>query len=366
MEICAAGRTRPAENERVSPFDDMKPHPPQSNPPTWAEAKLLIDAQFDELSETERRALESSLARNPGWVKCQKQIAGCLAALDHWSAPPASEHLADKVMVRVQMQSGGGNGHRLVLHQAPEPRRGFLLNWHELAAIAACLAVFIGVGTLTFSSSRGNTHRLLCGSNLGDIYRGTAMYAASFGAGVLPNAGTPPNSYWLQNASASAPVASNSRHQYLLLRTGLVPKPESFVCKARSTDVAMSRNDVRKYNDFPQQNMCSYDAQNMTGPFVSLYFGKRIPYQSDANPLFDGPAPGTDPQLRNSLSHDARGQNVLFSDGSVIFLRSPVVGKDNIWQAGSKITYEGNEAPTHQTDSFLVPGAKRDKISNGE
>jgi prepilin-type processing-associated H-X9-DG protein len=82
------------------------------------------------------------------------------------------------------------------------------------------------------------------------------------------------------------------------------------------------------------------------------------PFAADPNPMFEGGAfaPSRE-SLPNSRVHNSKGQNTLFLDGSVRFLKSPVIGEpsDNIWQAEDVDQYTGTETPTVATDAFLIP-----------
>ncbi|MHC4185699.1 MAG: hypothetical protein ACYSR4_07170, partial [Planctomycetota bacterium] len=63
---------------------------------------------------------------------------------------------------------------------------------------------------------------------------------------------------------------------------------------------------------------------------------------------------------RNSSNHNRRGQNVLFCDGSIMFIkeRHTDISQDDIFtlqnmHAGSEI--RGHELPSCVTDAFLAP-----------
>jgi prepilin-type processing-associated H-X9-DG protein len=60
---------------------------------------------------------------------------------------------------------------------------------------------------------------------------------------------------------------------------------------------------------------------------------------------------------KNSPNHGERGQNVLFCDGSVVFVkdRTVDVSLDDIYTIQGKKTYQGVEVPTSEADIFLAP-----------
>ena len=104
--------------------------------------------------------------------------------------------------------------------------------------------------------------------------------------------------------------------------------------------------------------MCSYDSLNMAGPTPPYSMTLRLPYLSDANPMFTGRRfNAVNPTVTNSPAHRKSGQNLLHLDGSVIWCTTPNAGRhnDNIWQAGNITRYNGTEIQKSINDTFLVP-----------
>ncbi len=59
----------------------------------------------------------------------------------------------------------------------------------------------------------------------------------------------------------------------------------------------------------------------------------------------------------NSINHKRQGQNVLFGDGRVEFLKTRRTGisKDDIFTLQDTDVYQGCEVPSCETDFFLAP-----------
>ena len=100
--------------------------------------------------------------------------------------------------------------------------------------------------------------------------------------------------------------------------------------------------------------------------------GRRVPIMADTNPVFEGctDRPGcyerrefetvklSDKLLRaNSRNHRGRGQNVMFSDSSILFMKKRVIeaSTDDIFTIKVRQIYRGVESPTSAADVFLVP-----------
>ncbi len=104
----------------------------------------------------------------------------------------------------------------------------------------------------------------------------------------------------------------------------------------------------------------------MYGKPVSRDMLGRKVLMSDLNPLFEKLPAFSDPlELRlskelltaNSINHNRRGQNVLFCDGSVKFVKTRRIGiaEDDIFTLQDTDVYKGCEVPSREADTFLAP-----------
>ena len=70
--------------------------------------------------------------------------------------------------------------------------------------------------------------------------------------------------------------------------------------------------------------------------------------------LLDRPAAGTPDDTTSSANHNARGQNVVYIDGHVEFVNSPLAG----WFASDGTTrdniYTDNTSVTSGTDTYIL------------
>ena len=129
----------------------------------------------------------------------------------------------------------------------------------------------------------------------------------------------------------------------------------------------MPADELANFQDFESCCNVSYASLNVAGENPTLRPRSQMAYMSDANPLFANARfdEGIDPSRANSSVHGRRaGQSVMFLDGSVRWMTSPIIGdqKDNVWLAGRLRKYNGTETPTDADDAFLIPGfPKTDK-----
>ncbi len=321
--------------------------------------ELLLDLHLGRLDELERTYIEAELTRNPELRAKSERLGHILRPLDYWTVSPAPQNLADKIVWAVQPFAQRGIP---AMDRTPETgtyRRRPLVSLRGLLATAASIAIIAALAFPAFSSLRSRAQRTVCANHLGTIFRGTALYQQAF-AGALPFAGSVQGASWLPGGCANRPYESNSRHIFLLVQRNYGPSPKDFVCPASPTDEPMAGEQLFSYNDFARSSNVSYDSLNLVGRSAGLSPPRAIAYLSDRNPLFVGGRfnASVDASKANSPAHQGKGQTVLFLDGTVIRLTSPVYGPnhDNLWLAGDIRSYTGTETPVGPDDAFLIPG----------
>lgn len=331
--------------------------------------ETLLDWHLGQLDDQEREAFEQEMARNDGLRRRSGQLGRLLQPLDHWSGSQAPSTLVDKVLAHVKRE---GRALRTSAPMTADPVDGEavlsppggrriapFLAAREWLAVAACIALLVGVLGPGLSSLRNRAKRTQCATNLAAIYRGVGVYRADY-AGSLPFAGFARNASWLPSENDSRPFASNSRHMYLLIKCESGPQMSDFICPscgdARTPSLALNPN----ADDFPRGCEVSYASLNLSGRNPNIRPVKTVAYASDVNPLFVNARfdSSLDPDRTNSPSHGGKGQTVLSLDGQVEWLTSPLRGerKDNLWLAGDIRQYDGTESTVSKDDTQLVPG----------
>ncbi len=318
---------------------------------------LLLDLHLDRLNHEERSWVENALRSDEALRAKSEQLGLVLQPLDHWTAAPPV-NLADRVLSYVAKECAAATMVRPTSPANPRGRAPFV-SLRDLVAVAACLALMVGVLVPGLSSLRDHSQRARCASNLGSIFRGTATYQAAFG-GSLPFAGGPRQTAWLPEGADRRPYASNSRHVYLTVKGRFGPRVADFVCPGCVTHEPMRNEDVDRYDDFARASDVSYSFANLSGATPNLHPRRSVAYAADHNPLFvDGHFDASvNADTANSPAHRGKGQKVLALDGSVEWLTSPTFGEDqdNLWLTGNLRTYKGIETPVDENDVHLVPG----------
>jgi hypothetical protein len=321
----------------------------------------MIDESVGRLNEDDRRRLHAAIDASAELREEWESIHEATGALRRWRVPEPPHDLASRVLARVAEHDDA----TIIPYEravaARDRSAGGGAPWlsvKEIVAVAASLALIVGIIMPGNKYARDRMQRAACMSNIQSVMAGLGGYQAIFD-GSLPYAGpTPEGARWVRNVPPGVRQVSNTRHFYLLVQGHFVA-PSAFACPARPDAIAMAIQNADRFRDFPQAANCSYSTQNQAGPRPMIGNVPRLAVLADTNPLFDPLVRRLAPSYtKNSFSHsEGAGQNVLFRDGSARWEKEPTVGVagDHIYQAGDRTRYQGDELPVGETDSFLIP-----------
>jgi prepilin-type N-terminal cleavage/methylation domain-containing protein/prepilin-type processing-associated H-X9-DG protein len=198
----------------------------------------------------------------------------------------------------------------------PEYSRGFTLI--ELLVVIAIIGILAGILLPVLSRARESARKTQCMSNIKQIGMGLIMYA---------------NENSEQFPSDTAYSGSNPAMRALnLLYTDYVSDRKVFNCPSdttvtSATNAGMSASTIGGSEYFTStQNSYGYDRAHTQAD------------AADVALVADRP-PSTPSATANSANHNARGQNIVFVDGHVEFIISPLAGwyfsdgttRDNIY-----------------------------------
>lgn len=244
-------------------------------------------------------------------------------------------------------------------------------NWREIFGRLATAAVFVILGSILITGGKiGLNHarqkawQTQCGAQLAGLFTGLSNYKAD-NNGQMPILAVTPGMPWYRVGYQGPENLSNTRRMWILVKNEYV-KPDDFMCPARKYDFSCNPKD---YNDFPKRNYVTYSFRISCPTSPGAEQGRRV-IISDLSPVFEKAllSPSNEPLnvnlteellKRNSSNHAGRGQNVLFCDGSVKFIRQRYVDisldKDDIFTIRDTRTYKGTELPSSDSDTFLAP-----------
>lgn len=250
-----------------------------------------------------------------------------------------------------------------------EPGRSSL-RLADLISIAAVLLLGASVVWPLMSTARNYSGQSRCSANLANIAMAMDQYGAD-NRGALPRASASFAGPWWNVGDTQS---SNSASMVVLSKLGYTSL-QNFACPGNPAACAEAR--VVSSGDWQSLDQVSYSyrlapKQALDAPLWD--HDKPTIVMADASPVVRR-ARARQPIFpgENSMNHTGRGQTALRSDGSAVWLSSPVYGKDNIWlpayledalaeitrqiqqgRSRGSITIEGVELPG-RNDIMLAP-----------
>ncbi|MCK4753515.1 MAG: hypothetical protein KAS75_08705 [Planctomycetes bacterium] len=246
-------------------------------------------------------------------------------------------------------------------------RSRFWRNFGEIAAVAALILFVSGILLPPLNFARQKSWQTRCQKQLSSIFQGSSSYRGDHD-GQLPSVATAAGEPWWKVGYQGTENHSNTRSIWLLVKGDYVD-PADFVCPGRSQGRALQFDisDVSNYNDFPARRYVTYSFRIKCDKSLMESSHGRQALMADLNPLFEKLPQNYAGHLKlkldesllniNSINHNRHGQNVMFGDGSVNFVKSRNIGilQDDIFTLQNTDLYQGVEVPSCETDAFLAP-----------
>lgn len=338
---------------------------------------LLLDYYFDCASDEHGEEAQRLLSAHHGAAEFYGKLRHSLSMLGHLDSEACPEHLASTTVDKLYEHHIASSGQeRLKELLGAEQSKGvtarpsFRRNLFEIVATAAAILIIAGIFFPVTRNMRNNARLIQCKANLAGIGQGITKYAKDH-EGSLPSVATAAGDPWWKVGATGEQNQSNTRHLWLLVKENYA-EPGQFICSGRHSrklqplDQAM----IAQLDDFPSRQYVNYSFSLIRNGRKLV--GLRIPLMADTNPVFEGCADEQDCYMRkefklvtlgdkllraNSKNHRGKGQNILFSDGSIIFIEKRTIegSSDDIFTIKDKQTYRGVEVPVSPADIFLVP-----------
>lgn len=262
----------------------------------------------------------------------------------------------------------------VTLHQQEYTRESRLMwvlgNFRDLFAVAACLFLVFLVGKPGLDYSRELSRQIQCKSQMAEMGSAFASYASD-NEGQMPQVPQNEGGKWWNIGEEDPDGGSNTRHVYKMVRDGYIG-PDRFLCPSKTDNsdiyaqvMAMTETQTRSFSDFQSKDHVNYSFKLII-PGQSQWGQRREAVAADKNPIFAefdsklhnvvSVPEGSMLRTVNSMNHNSGGQVVLFSDGSVLFMKDRYFGlqKDDIFTIRKAVEYFGTETP-EKDDTFIAP-----------
>jgi len=337
---------------------------------TTEQKALLLDYCIGILSESDAAQVEELIFSNSQAADLVKKINGSISPLNSYKTGSCPDELAETTFAKVNGLAKAGQKrleHLLASEQVKtvKPPNFFLRNIGQLAAVAAIILLFTGTFFPSMRYAREKSWQQKCQAQLARIGQGFTNYKADHD-NKMPSVATAEGAPWWKVGYQGKENHSNTRNIWLLAKEGYVDDVTDFVCpsKRQGKVLKIDPTKVSSYNDFPNRKYVTYSFRIKCGKGPK---GKKV-LMADMNPLFEKLPDSYTKSLMvklsreleslNSDNHNRRGQNALFCDGEVRFIKkrsTDDVLLDDIYTLQNTTVYKGTELPSCETDAFLAP-----------
>jgi len=334
--------------------------------------QLLFDYCIGLTSQEETAEAEALISTNKEAAEIHSKLEAAIAPLDRLETEPCPNELVEHTILRVNNLADSSQRQLRQLLAGEQTRKVITKSqlWWNLGKIAAAAAVFmliVGVLVPTLGVARQRYRRQRCQMQMSGIFQGLSNYISDHD-GQSPAVATTAGAPWWKVGDQGRENHSNTRHIYLLPKGGYV-ELSTFVCPGYKGDKPLQLDDsqIKRLKDFPSRRYVTYSFRIRCHIIGSGKLMCRKVLMADWNPLFEQLpedfSRGLLLQLNrklltlNSINHNRRGQNVMFGDGHVKFLKTRFIGiaKDDIFTLQDTDVYQGCEVPSCEADSFLAP-----------
>ncbi len=339
-------------------------------PLTREQKELIFDCCMGLASKEQVAEVEALIASNQEARKIHSKLKATFAPLDRLEPPLCPDALAERTIERLN-EAARSSESRLQQLLASEQSRAVHSKKRMFVGLGgklAMAAMFVVAGSILLTSLdhvRYNSRLQQCKMQMGNIFNGLTQYITDYD-GTQPTLAVAPGSPWWKVGAQGDENHSNTRNLYLLVK-GKYVNLSDFVCPGSKCG---GRSDVtpvqiQTYKDFPSRNCVTYSFRISCQRIRNGKLLCRKVVMADWNPLFEEMPKNYNESFQmeltprllklNSINHRRRGQNVLFRDGHIEYMRTRFIGADDIFTLQDTDVYQGCEVPSCETDFFLAP-----------
>ena len=334
--------------------------------------QLLFDYCLGLTAENETAEAQALIASNEQAAEIHSKLNANLAPLQNIEPESCPDELVNRTILRLNnaARSSQRNLEQLLAKEQAKGefvKTGLWFNLGKVVAAAAVILFVAGVFSTSTNFARQKSSQKGCEMNLAQIARGVNQYRDDH-EGSLPTVATTTGAPWWMVGKQGNENQSNTRHIWLLVKGNYV-NPSEFLCPGRRQIrvLPVQPSQIEYYSDFPAREHINYSLRIRCRKPENPNLNGRQVLMADMNPIFEKlPQNYSEPfkvevnkdlQISNSINHNRRGQNVLFCDGSVKFVRTRHIdiSEDDIFTLKDTRIYKGCEEPSCETDAFLAP-----------
>ena len=336
--------------------------------------QLLFDYCLGFTSPEQTAEAKTLISSNDQAALIHSKIKSTLEPLSSIAPESCPDSLADRTVLRLNSLANSSHDQLQKLLAGEQNREFTAMNrlrtgFGRRLATAAVLMIAGSLLITTFKAvsgySRYHSLRQQCQMQQSSIFQGLHNYISD-NDNQPPAVATSSGAFWWKVGDQGAENHSNTRRIYLLVKEGYV-KPANFVCRAckYGEKAELNPSQARNLKDFPSRRYVTYSFQISCRQTRNGKLLCRNVIMADWNPLFEELPEDFSKQFSlrlnkkllslNSINHNRRGQNVLFGDGRVEFLKTRFIDTDDIFTLQDTDVYQGCEAPSCETDFFLAP-----------
>ena len=342
------------------------------NPLNNEQKELLFDYCIGLTSQKETDEAESLILSNQEAAEIHAKLKAAIEPLGSVEPEKCPDELIETTIYRVQNLADSGQQQLSQLLATEQTKKvtikiGAWRNWFETAVVAAAILFVAGVLIPTLSTARQKYQRQGCKTQMGSVFQGLSNYISDYD-GQTPAVASIAGAPWWKLGDQGRENQSNTRNVYLLPKYDYVDI-ENFVCPACKGEVPLKLNNsqIKRLKDFLSRRYVTYSFQINCRRIASGKLLCRKVIMADMNPLFENLPEDFSKEFRlqldktlltlNSMNHNRRGQNVLFGDGRVEFIKKRFIGitRDDIYTLQDTDVYQGCEVPSRENDFFLAP-----------
>lgn len=360
---------------------------------THEEQQFILDFYFRCGDRNDIDSGRDLIASNPEAAKLYADLESSLTDLDHMKYEVCPDNLVDLTIARLKLVSSASDVSQSRLHQllekeqksysspSKEPQHqpqlsvssrksNFLRPLFEILAAAASIALVAGILFPSLGLARSKYRQVACQNNMRLLGAGFASFADDYN-GNFPEAKVKAGDPWWKIGDQGQESQSNTRYPFMLVKLDYVDG-KVFVCNGNRNAQPVSKGpSVAQMYDFPSRNHVSYSFTLFCDKNADTFKRSRKIIASDLNPVFEKiPCQQSiyqkmnefekvllNEQLKQKMStnHSGRGQNILYCDGSVEFVKKRVIDGDDIFTVHGVDAYTGREIPAGDNDIFLAP-----------